>query len=110
MVAGEIRRLPALERGRSYSMLARLLVEAVAAGVVIGPALAGQMNADEALQFVAGKLFAFTCFDGTRGAVRVLDDGGAAGAVQLARLRSGAPHAVARQYPSGPRPGRLCVD
>ena len=31
----------------------------------------------------AGKVFAFTCFDGTRGAGRVLDDGGAAGAVQF---------------------------
>ena len=67
-------------------MLARLLVGAVAAGVVIGPALAGQMNADEALEFVAGKVFAFTCFDGTRGAGRVLDDGGAAGAVQFGGL------------------------
>jgi hypothetical protein len=33
---------------------------------------------------VAGKVFAFTCFDGTRGAGRVLDDMGAAGAVQFA--------------------------
>ena len=28
-------------------------------------------------------MFAFTCFDGTRGAGRILDDGGAAGAVQF---------------------------
>jgi hypothetical protein len=42
------------------------------------------MNADEARRFVAGKVFAFTCFDGTRGAGRVLDDGGASGAVQFA--------------------------
>ena len=41
------------------------------------------MNADEARRFVAGKVFAFTCFDGTRGAGRILDDGGAAGAVQF---------------------------
>jgi hypothetical protein len=41
------------------------------------------MNADEARKFVAGKVFAFTCFDGTRGAGRVFDDGGAAGAVQF---------------------------
>ena len=41
------------------------------------------MNADEARRFVAGKVFAFTCFDGTRGAGRVLDDMGAAGAVQF---------------------------
>ncbi len=65
-------------------MLARFVLGAVAAGAVIVPALAGQMNADEARRFVAGKVFAFTCFDGTRGAGRVLDDMGAAGAVQFA--------------------------
>jgi hypothetical protein len=64
-------------------MLSRLVLGAVAAGAVIAPALAGQMNADEARRFVAGKVFAFTCFDGTRGAGRVLDDMGAAGAVQF---------------------------
>jgi hypothetical protein len=64
-------------------MLARLVLGAVAAGAVIVPALAGQMNADEARKFVAGKVFAFTCFDGTRGAGRVLDDMGATGAVQF---------------------------
>ena len=41
------------------------------------------MNADEARKFVTGKVFAFTCFDGTRGAGRILDDMGAAGAVQF---------------------------
>jgi hypothetical protein len=41
------------------------------------------MTADEARKFVAGKVFAFTCFDGTRGAGRILDDMGAAGAVQF---------------------------
>jgi len=64
-------------------MLARFVLGAVAAGAVIVPALAGQMNADEARKFVAGKVFAFTCFDGTRGAGRVLDDMGATGAVQF---------------------------
>jgi len=65
-------------------MLARFVLGAVTAGAVIAPALAGQMmNADEARKFVAGKVFAFTCFDGTRGAGRVLDDMGAAGAVQF---------------------------
>ena len=37
----------------------------------------------EARRFVAGKVFAFTCFDGTRGAGRVLDDLGAAGSIQF---------------------------
>jgi hypothetical protein len=65
-------------------MLARFMLGAVTAAAVIGPALAGQMmSADEARRFVAGKVFAFTCFDGTRGAGRLLDDGGAAGAVQF---------------------------
>jgi len=41
------------------------------------------MNADEARRFVAGKVFAFTCFDGTRGAGRVSDDLGAAGSIQF---------------------------
>lgn len=64
-------------------MLARLVLGAVTAGAMIAPALAGMMNADEARRFVAGKVFAFTCFDGTRGAGRVLDDLGAAGSIQF---------------------------
>jgi hypothetical protein len=64
-------------------MLARFVLGAIAAGAVMGPALAAQMNAEEARRFVAGKVFAFTCFDGTRGAGRVFEDGGAAGAVQF---------------------------
>ena len=65
-------------------MLARFVLGAVTAAAVIAPALAGQMTADEARRFVSGKVFAFTCFDGTRGAGRILDDMGAAGAVQFA--------------------------
>ena len=65
-------------------MLARFVLGTVAAVAAIFPAQAGQMNADEARRFVAGKVFAFTCFDGTRGAGRILDDMGAAGAVQFA--------------------------
>src|ERR1700723_3154976 len=64
-------------------MLSRFVLGAVAAGGMIAPALAGQMNAEEARRFVRGKVFAFTCFDGTRGAGRVLDDMGGAGAVQF---------------------------
>jgi hypothetical protein len=64
-------------------MLARFVWGVLTAGAMVAPALAGQMNADEARRFVAGKVFAFTCFDGTRGAGRVLDDMGATGAVQF---------------------------
>jgi len=65
-------------------MVARFVLGTVLAAAVAVPAIAGQtMNADEARRFVAGKVFAFKCFDGTRGAGRILDDGGAAGAVQF---------------------------
>ncbi|KRR09486.1 hypothetical protein [Bradyrhizobium valentinum] len=64
-------------------MLARLVLGAVTASAMIVPALAGSMNADEARRFVTGKVFAFTCFDGTRGAGRILDDLGAAGSIQF---------------------------
>jgi hypothetical protein len=64
-------------------MLARLVLGAVTAGAVIAPALAGMMNADEARRFVGGKVFSFTCFDGTRGAGRILEDMGAIGSVQF---------------------------
>jgi hypothetical protein len=64
-------------------MLARLVLGTITAGAIITPALAGMMTAEEARRFVAGKVFAFTCFDGTRGAGRILDDMGAAGAVQF---------------------------
>src|SRR5246127_4071843 len=64
-------------------MLARFLLGTIAAGAMIAPALAGMMTAEEARKFVAGKVFAFTCFDGTRGAGRILDDMGAVGSVQF---------------------------
>jgi hypothetical protein len=64
-------------------MLARFVLGTVTAAAVVAPALAGSISADEARKFVAGKVFAFTCFDGTRGAGRILDDMGATGAVQF---------------------------
>jgi hypothetical protein len=64
-------------------MVARYLLGAVLTVSVAAPALAGPMTADEVRKFVSGKVFSFTCFDGTRGAGRVLDDGGAVGAVQF---------------------------
>jgi hypothetical protein len=65
-------------------MLARFVLgAAVAAVTAIMPAMAGQMNAEEAKRFVIGKVFAFTCVDGTRGAGRILEDMGAVGSVQF---------------------------
>ncbi len=64
-------------------MLTRIVFGALLGASVVAPALAGSMNADEARRFVSGKVFAFTCFDGTRGAGRIMDDGGAAGSIQF---------------------------
>jgi hypothetical protein len=64
-------------------MLARFVLGTVTAGAIAMPAFAGMMTAEEARKFVIGKVFTFTCWDGTRGAGRVLDDMGAIGAVQF---------------------------
>ena len=64
-------------------MIARFVWGAVVAASVAGPALATPMSVEEARKFVYGKVFAFNCFDGTRGAGRVFEDGGAIGAVQF---------------------------
>jgi len=41
------------------------------------------MNASEARRFVVGKLFSYTCFEGTTGTGRVNDDGSVAGTIQF---------------------------
>ena len=64
-------------------MFARFVLGTITAGAMIMPALAGMMTAEEARKFVVGKVFAFTCFDCTRGAGRILDDMGVSGAVQF---------------------------
>lgn len=55
----------------------------VAALMAAGPAAAEQLNVEGARQFVVGKLFAFNCFEGTRGAGRIYGDGSVAGTVQF---------------------------
>jgi hypothetical protein len=47
------------------------------------PARAGDMRATEARQFIAGKHFAYRCFDGTIGNGRIYADGSVAGYIQV---------------------------
>ncbi len=55
----------------------------VAAGLVCAiPAKAEEMRAGEARQFIAGKHFAYNCFDGTNGNGRIYADGSVAGYIQ----------------------------
>jgi hypothetical protein len=56
---------------------------AVVALLGAGPALAETMSADAARRFVTGKLFAFNCFDGSRGAGRIYRDGSIIGTIQF---------------------------
>ena len=47
------------------------------------PAMAGDMSAEEARRFVIGKMFSYTCFEGTRGQGRVHADGSVVGSIQF---------------------------
>jgi hypothetical protein len=49
-----------------------------------GFAMAEELSPEQARQFVANKMFAFTCFDGSRGSGRIFSDGSVAGSIQLA--------------------------
>jgi hypothetical protein len=64
-------------------MIARFAMGILLAGAVTAPVLAEQMGAEEARKFVANKNFSFTCFDGTKGAGRIFDDGSVVGSVQF---------------------------
>lgn len=57
---------------------------ALLAGLVAAvPAVAGDMSADDARRFVVGKIFNYTCFEGTKGQGRVLSDGSVVGSIQF---------------------------
>jgi hypothetical protein len=56
---------------------------ALAALAAAGPVLAEPLNADAARRFVVGKLFSFTCFEGTAGHGRIFNDGSVAGVVKI---------------------------
>jgi hypothetical protein len=63
-------------------MLGRVCVVA-ATLCVAAPAAAGELNFDEAKRLVVGKLFSYTCFDGTTGVGRVQTDGSVAGSIRI---------------------------
>jgi hypothetical protein len=48
-----------------------------------GSACAESLTPEAARRFVAGKLFAFNCFDGSRGAGRIYGDGSVIGTIQF---------------------------
>src|SRR5438128_12702415 len=63
-------------------MIARFAV-VVATLLAASLACAEPLSPDAARRFVAGKLFAFNCFDGSRGAGRIYGDGSLIGTIQF---------------------------
>jgi len=51
--------------------------------VATSPVVAENLKADAARRFVMGKLFEFSCFDGSRGAGRIYGDGSVIGTIQI---------------------------
>jgi hypothetical protein len=61
----------------------RRQVFALAALAAVIPAQAGELRPEQAKAFVAGKMFAYTCFEGSTGSGRIMADGSVAGTIRL---------------------------
>lgn len=56
---------------------------AVTVLALTAPASAGELSAEQARRFVSGKTFAYSCFEGTRGAGKIQADGSVHGTIQM---------------------------
>jgi hypothetical protein len=65
-------------------MVSRSVVT-LASLLAVTPAFAEPMNAEAARRFVAGKLFSFTCFEGSSGTGRIFNDGSVAGLIRMGK-------------------------
>jgi hypothetical protein len=63
-------------------MLARSIIT-VAGVLVVVPALAAELKPEQARQFIAGKHFSYSCFEGSTGSGRVNPDGSVVGTIQV---------------------------
>lgn len=64
------------------------LATGLVSGALLGaslsaPAAAAEMKPEDAKRFIAGKLFSYSCFDGTKGAGRIQADGSVVGTMQV---------------------------
>jgi hypothetical protein len=69
-------------RSRENDMSARIII-GMAALLTTLPVTASELKPEEARRFVAGKLFAYSCVDGSAGAGRIFADGSVAGTIRL---------------------------
>jgi len=70
-------------RSGSVKLAAGLVSGALLGLSLSAPVAAAEMRPDEAKRFIAGKLFSYTCFDGTKGAGRIHADGSVVGTMQV---------------------------
>jgi hypothetical protein len=63
------------------SMSVRIAIIAIGLFAAI-PAKAGELKYDDAKRLVAGKIFSYSCFDGTTGAGRINADGSVIGSIR----------------------------
>ena len=66
-----------------YAIAVLVLLTNTPVLIASAPAVAESLDATAAQRFVLGKLFAFACFDGSRGAGRVYGDGSVIGTIRL---------------------------
>jgi hypothetical protein len=64
-------------------MLVRVAVACVFGLFGVGLAAAEDLNPEQARAFVVGKLFSYTCFDGTAGQGRIFPDGSVVGTIRM---------------------------
>jgi hypothetical protein len=64
-------------------MISRIAITvAISLATATAPAMAQSMGAESAQRFVTGKVFAFSCFEGSRGFGRIEKDGSVVGTIQ----------------------------
>ncbi len=82
LLSGSASKKPEQNLEGKICMIARYAI-AIFALLASAPVRAESLDAAAAQHFVLGKLFAFACFEGSRGAGRVYDDGSVVGTIQL---------------------------
>jgi hypothetical protein len=79
----------------------------VLAGLLGPSGIAGaeELGPEQARAFIVGKLFAFTCFEGTTGMGRILSDGSVVGTVRIRGQRQPALRNISPSSSKWPKDG-----
>jgi hypothetical protein len=66
----------------SFRVAAAIVFACVLGAASVAPAFAEELGPEQARAFVVGKLFAYTCVDGTAGMGRIFSDGSVVGTIR----------------------------